>query len=55
MDGADVDVGRHSSRTLASFSMTGKVCIVYSLLSPSKVQLILYPDRYALSLELLED
>ncbi|GAA6033794.1 hypothetical protein JCM8097_000344 [Rhodosporidiobolus ruineniae] len=28
MDGKDVDVGRHTRRTLASFSMTDKVCVV---------------------------
>ncbi|GAA6017623.1 hypothetical protein JCM10207_001227 [Rhodosporidiobolus poonsookiae] len=28
MEGPDVDVGRHTRRTLASFSMTGKVCVV---------------------------
>ncbi|KAM0746880.1 NAD(P)-binding protein [Meredithblackwellia eburnea MCA 4105] len=28
MDGPDVDVGRHKRRTLASFSMTNKVCVV---------------------------
>ncbi|GAA5938545.1 hypothetical protein JCM3775_002155 [Rhodotorula graminis] len=28
MEGPDVDVGRHNRRTLASFSMTGKVCVV---------------------------
>ncbi|BGP18257.1 hypothetical protein JCM10213_007887 [Rhodosporidiobolus nylandii] len=28
MDGPEVDVGRHTRRTLASFSMTGKVCVV---------------------------
>ncbi|KAG0658943.1 hypothetical protein C6P46_005563 [Rhodotorula mucilaginosa] len=27
-DGPDVDVGRHTRRTLASFSMTDKVCVV---------------------------
>ncbi|GAA5922686.1 hypothetical protein JCM1841_001105 [Sporobolomyces salmonicolor] len=27
-DGANVDVGKHTRRTLASFSMTGKVCVV---------------------------
>ncbi|GAA5825419.1 hypothetical protein JCM11251_006975 [Rhodosporidiobolus azoricus] len=28
MEGPDVDVGRHTRRTLASFSMTDKVCVV---------------------------
>lgn len=36
MDGKDVDVGRHTRRTLASFSMTDKVSIYFQVLQLSE-------------------